>query len=103
MPSAPFARSAPLRACAADASINANGARLPAKLDRPDQHIYQIMAEKGPLANAPYVLMATTGAAGRFNRAQVLGLELGLGFPRFNRAQARRGRHTPPVIEARQT
>jgi hypothetical protein len=50
--------------------INANGARAPARVDRPDQHIYKIMASDGSLKDAPNVLMATTGAAGRFNRAQ---------------------------------
>ncbi|KAL1520909.1 hypothetical protein AB1Y20_022469 [Prymnesium parvum] len=52
------------------ASINANGARAPVRLDRPDQHVYKIMARDGPLVDAPYVMMASTGAAGRFNRAQ---------------------------------
>ena len=51
------------------AAINCNGARSPARLDRPDQHIYRIMAKQGELSSAPYVLMANTGAAGRFNRA----------------------------------
>jgi len=51
-------------------SINANGARAGARLDRPDQHIYKIMTPEKPLCDAPHVLMATTGAAGRFNRAQ---------------------------------
>ena len=46
------------------------GARAPARVDRPDQHIYKIMASDGSLKDAPNVLMATTGAAGRFNRAQ---------------------------------
>jgi len=50
--------------------INANGARGPARVDRPDQHIYKIMAAGGDLKDAPYVLMAGTGAQGRFNRAQ---------------------------------
>ena len=50
------------------AVINSNGARAPARVDRPDQYAYQIMAESGPLANGPYVLMTTTGAIGRFNR-----------------------------------
>jgi len=48
--------------------INANGARAGARLDRPDQHIYKIMSPD-KYSDAPYVLMATTGAAGRFNRA----------------------------------
>ena len=51
-------------------TINANGARASAKLDRPDQYIYEIKAKAGALSKAPYVLMADTGAAGRFNRAQ---------------------------------
>lgn len=49
--------------------INANGARAPARVDRPDQHVYKIMAASGPLKDAPYVMMATTGPQGRFNRA----------------------------------
>merc|ERR1712224_364075 len=48
----------------------ANGARSPARIDRPDQHVYKIMAASGPLKDAPYVMMANTGAQGRFNRAQ---------------------------------
>lgn len=49
--------------------INVNGARAAARVDRPDQHVYKIMsAEK--YKDAPYVLMASTGPAGRFNRAQ---------------------------------
>jgi len=51
-------------------AINANGARASAKIDRPDQYIYEIKAKEGALAQAPYVLMADTGTAGRFNRAQ---------------------------------
>ena len=58
-------------------AINANGARAAARLDRPDQHVYKIMANPAEgsdrsrqLADAPYVLMENTGAAGRFNRAQ---------------------------------
>ena len=51
-------------------ALNANGARAAARLARPDQHVYKIMAKEGPLADAPYVLMADTGAVGRFNRAQ---------------------------------
>uniref|UniRef100_A0A061R7K8 Uncharacterized protein n=1 Tax=Tetraselmis sp. GSL018 TaxID=582737 RepID=A0A061R7K8_9CHLO len=64
-------------------SINANGARGPARLDRPDQHIYQVMAQSGPLATAPYVLMATEGPAGRFNRAQRAAANLDEGMPLF--------------------
>lgn len=51
-------------------AINANGARASAKVDRPDQYIFEIKAKEGALAQAPYVLMADTGTAGRFNRAQ---------------------------------
>eukprot|EP00927_Polykrikos_kofoidii_P014844 TRINITY_DN16558_c1_g1_i1.p1 TRINITY_DN16558_c1_g1~~TRINITY_DN16558_c1_g1_i1.p1 ORF type:complete len:242 (-),score=37.34 TRINITY_DN16558_c1_g1_i1:138-863(-) len=50
--------------------INANAARAPARVDRPDQHVYKIMAADGDWKGAPYVLMAGTGAQGRFNRAQ---------------------------------
>jgi len=48
----------------------ANGARAAARVDRPDQHVYKIMDSSGPLTDAPYVLMATSGPQGRFNRAQ---------------------------------
>jgi len=65
------------------ATVNANGARAPARLDRPDQHIYKIMAESGPLAGAPYVLMATTGEAGRLNRAQRACANMDEGMPLF--------------------
>mmetsp|Transcript_25440 Transcript_25440/g.45959 ORF Transcript_25440/g.45959 Transcript_25440/m.45959 type:complete len:244 (+) Transcript_25440:106-837(+) len=64
------------------ATINANGARAAARVDRPDQHAYKIMANPAQysskngnnaevqLSNAPYVLMENVGAVGRFNRAQ---------------------------------
>jgi len=48
---------------------NANGARAAARVDRPDQHVYRVMAKTGPLKDAPFVLMAGTGPQGRFNRA----------------------------------
>lgn len=51
-------------------SINANGARLPALIDRPDQHAYKIMSKTKPFSDAPYVLMENSGPIGRFNRAQ---------------------------------
>lgn len=59
-------------------ALNANGARAACRLGRPDQHVYKIMSDSagsnsvpsGTLADAPYVLMAGTGAVGRFNRAQ---------------------------------
>jgi hypothetical protein len=44
--------------------VNANGSRSPARVDRPDQHIYQVVGTK------QLVLMATDGVYGRFNRAQ---------------------------------
>merc|ERR1719203_142127 len=47
-----------------------NGARAPARVDRPDQHVYKIMAASGPLKDAPYVMMVNTGPQGCFNRAQ---------------------------------
>ena len=50
--------------------VLANAARAAARLDRPDQHVYKIMDKSGPLKDAPYVLMASTGAVGRFNRTQ---------------------------------
>jgi hypothetical protein len=73
------------------ATINANGAREAARVDRPDQHTYKIMANPQSktgavdLSNAPYVLMENVGPVGRFNRAQRAafhfdeGLELLLG------------------------
>jgi len=48
----------------------ANGARGPARVDRPDQHVYKIMAADGSLKDAPFVMMVNTGPQGRFNRAQ---------------------------------
>ena len=50
-------------------SVNANAARAGARVDRPDQHIYKVM-DRNCSQNAPFVLMANTGPAGRFNRAQ---------------------------------
>merc|ERR1712032_457350 len=47
----------------------ANGARAPARVERPDQHVYKVMASSGSLKDAPYVMMANTGPQGRFNRA----------------------------------
>merc|ERR1712187_846629 len=41
----------------------------PARVDRPDQHVYKIMDKRGD-EMAPFVLMASTGPQGRFNRAQ---------------------------------
>ena len=41
------------------------------------------MAESGPLANAPYVMMVTTGALGRFNRAQRACMNLDESMPLF--------------------
>lgn len=72
------------------ATINANGTREEARVDRPDQHAYKIMANPQNnntvnLSNAPYVLMENVGPIGRFNRAQRAafhfdeGLELLLG------------------------
>jgi len=49
--------------------INANSMRAGARVDRPDQHVYKIM-DASAKSDAPYVLMANTGAVGRFNRAQ---------------------------------
>lgn len=49
---------------------NANGARAPARVMRPDQHVYKVMASEGQYKEAPFVLMAEEGPQGRFNRAQ---------------------------------
>ena len=78
--------------------INANGARAPARVDRPDQHIYKIMAEKGPLADAPYVLMATTGDAGRFNRAQRAAYNMDEGLPLYLSATLLAGSVFGPLV-----
>lgn len=48
--------------------INANSVRASARLGRPDQHIYRVMSPN--FDDEAYVLMANTGSAGRFNRAQ---------------------------------
>mmetsp|Transcript_26796 Transcript_26796/g.58120 ORF Transcript_26796/g.58120 Transcript_26796/m.58120 type:complete len:251 (-) Transcript_26796:175-927(-) len=83
------------------ALINANATRAGARVGRPDQHAYKIMARPKDeasasstskdsssclgLADAPYVLMENVGPVGRFNRAQRAafhfdeGLELLLG------------------------
>ena len=50
--------------------VNANAMRAGARLDRPDQHIYRTMDQQTRGQDVPYVLMANTGSAGRFNRAQ---------------------------------
>jgi len=50
--------------------VNANGARAPARVDRPDQHVYKIMDKDGANKDAAYVMMVGTGPQGRFNRAQ---------------------------------
>jgi hypothetical protein len=49
-------------------SINANACRAAARVGRPDQHVYRLMA--ADCDDQPFVLMVTTGAAGRWNRAQ---------------------------------
>mmetsp|Transcript_14254 Transcript_14254/g.24292 ORF Transcript_14254/g.24292 Transcript_14254/m.24292 type:complete len:236 (-) Transcript_14254:96-803(-) len=50
-------------------TVNSNAMRAGARLDRPDQHVYKIMDPAGK-KDAPYVLMANVGWAGKFNRAQ---------------------------------
>jgi uncharacterized MAPEG superfamily protein len=45
-------------------TINANATRAPARLDRPDQHVYRVAA------TGQVVLMDNEGVFGRFNRAQ---------------------------------
>jgi len=49
--------------------VNANATRAAARVDRPDQHVYKLMDPRSS-STAPYVLMATSGWAGKFNRAQ---------------------------------
>ncbi|KAK3283229.1 hypothetical protein CYMTET_9067 [Cymbomonas tetramitiformis] len=49
--------------------LNANAMRAGARVDRPDQHVYMVM-DREAKKDAPYALMANTGAVGRFNRAQ---------------------------------
>jgi len=50
-------------------NVNSNAMRSAARVDRPDQHVYKVMDSKGA-TDASYVLMANTGWAGKFNRAQ---------------------------------
>lgn len=64
-------------------TINANGARAPTGLDRPDQHAYMVMAADGPLKGAPYCLLANTGVLGRFNRAQRAAFNMDESLPLF--------------------
>lgn len=49
--------------------VNANARRAGARVGRPDQHAYKVMDPKAK-SDAPLVLMANSGALGRFNRAQ---------------------------------
>jgi len=63
------------------AAINSNGARAPARLDRPDQHIYRLMHPDHN--DKPYVLMAGTGPEGRFNRAQRAAANMDESLPIF--------------------
>ena len=65
------------------AMMNANCARGPARVDRPDQFVFQIMDAKGPLKDAPYVLLANEGPLGRFNRAQRAAANLDETLPLF--------------------
>lgn len=81
-------------------TINANGARAAAGCDRPDQHIYKIMAAEGTLADSPYVLMATAGDAGRFNRAQRAVYNTDEGLPLFITGAIITGSILPHVVLA---
>eukprot|EP00594_Rhizosolenia_setigera_P020013 CAMPEP_0178980998 /NCGR_PEP_ID=MMETSP0789-20121207/26812_1 /TAXON_ID=3005 /ORGANISM="Rhizosolenia setigera, Strain CCMP 1694" /LENGTH=150 /DNA_ID=CAMNT_0020671483 /DNA_START=141 /DNA_END=590 /DNA_ORIENTATION=+ len=58
--------------------VNANGARAPTRLGRPDQHIYQVVGEDN--SKQALVMMASDGVNGRFNRAQrgVMNMDEGL-------------------------
>lgn len=58
-------------------TMNANGARAPTRLNRPDQQIYQVVGTDN------MVLMATEGANGRFNRAQRANFNMEEGLPLF--------------------
>ena len=49
--------------------VNSNAVRAGARVGRPDQHVYKVMDSKAS-KEAPFVLMANTGWAGKFNRAQ---------------------------------
>ena len=57
------------------AALNANGARAPTGLDRPDQHIYE--------SAGGTVKMVNTGDAGCFNRAQRAAFNLDENMPTF--------------------
>jgi hypothetical protein len=56
---------------------NVNGARAPTRLDRPNQHIYQVVGSNN------LVLMANDGVNGRFNRAQRAISNMDEGMPLF--------------------
>lgn len=62
--------------------VNCNASRAAARLDRPDQHIYKVM-DPGGKPGAPYVLMANTGRAGQFNRAQRGAFNTDEALPKF--------------------
>jgi hypothetical protein len=50
-------------------TINCNIARAPARVGRPDQHVYKVYND-GDNNEPSYVFMETKGAVGKFNRAQ---------------------------------
>eukprot|EP00594_Rhizosolenia_setigera_P009482 CAMPEP_0178971052 /NCGR_PEP_ID=MMETSP0789-20121207/20001_1 /TAXON_ID=3005 /ORGANISM="Rhizosolenia setigera, Strain CCMP 1694" /LENGTH=227 /DNA_ID=CAMNT_0020657861 /DNA_START=57 /DNA_END=740 /DNA_ORIENTATION=- len=61
--------------------VNANGARAPTRLGRPDQHIYQVVGEDNK--KQALVMMASDGVNGRFNRAQRGVMNMDEGLPIF--------------------
>jgi len=62
---------------------NANGARAPTRLNRPDQHIYQVVGSSKDTTTTPLVMMANEGVNGRFNRAQRGIMNMDEGLPLF--------------------
>lgn len=57
-------------------TLNANGARKPTGLDRPDQHIYES-------SDGTQVRMVGSGVEGRFNRSQRAAYNMDEGLPLF--------------------
>jgi len=77
--------------------VNSNAARAGARVDRPDQHVYKLMDQKAPMT-APYVMMATTGWVGRFNRAQRGAFNTDESLPQFLMSTVLAGAVFGPVV-----
>jgi len=78
-------------------TLNANVMRAVARVDRPCQHIYKTM-DPTAKADAPLVLMANTGWAGKFNRAQRAVFNTDEAMPLFLASTVLAGAVFGPVI-----